>query len=1013
MIAPALLLTLCFSGCRDHPVASDAEPPKGGARFVATVVCSVDVRAGSTTCEESDPELGGSASAISMNLIRDAHAIVETGDDSYARADSTYRIQVRLRNTTGDLLGTRDGTSATGIRAFLPVHAVGYHGRSRGDGLRGGGEGAAPRGIGPLPLGPDAGGGGGAARTTKPEAFLIPPLANGTDTIHARNPDGRMGFTAPDQPFWKYSEILELGEASEWREWQFTVPPDVSHFYFAVSVFAGVPGEQVVPVTIPDGWYTPVHYHSDSTLVECEMPGAPRCIPGVVVVTFHESASQVERQAAVEAVGTLEGGAWRHYYVRISKEHDPAVMTRALRLLRELPQVEFARPYVPQPITFEHRKPNDGVNWNQWEVRDSSANGRNWALEAISAPLAWGCDTGSVAGLVAVVDSDFHLVADELQTTLFSGNPEVGMLTTSGDSMDHGTRVSAIIAARGNNARPMTGVSWGGSTRAYEIAERDSAGNTIMQQGRPMLTTTRTFNLIKRAVTEGATVVNISSSFNWRAWARSMNYPDWATYDPGTQTDSVRIAARDSIAAQTGREWATVIQDLRNSGRNPLLILAAGNASWSATWNPYTRVPATLRGNLIVVGAASRGSAGTLTRAPFSNWGDTLDIVAPGADVWTLDRANQKAVSGTSYAAPYVAGVAALLVSFDPRLRLHGDSLKHLIMRGAVNGRRTVPRSPTGDTVPVLHAYEALKAAAGRPGSRLCGNRMWTEGIGTPVYVQRDTGVEVIVPTPVYLAAPINVFHSGNAFTATGASKVYRYVNASLSWYGVSPQAGDDLRSGGPFRSAQGRSHEGDSTAVVEQVFDGDLLTGVRPGIRAPDGTTRYYQTIPIPGLSNPGTGCSRWWIVTGECIAWGHAGTWQAASFLLPAYSPQGTHFFVFISIETQSAAQTGSTTIGNVRYASTRLEHQSSGVTAYRIRISDGQRTALWTLPALTLRTPSLAARSENGVFNGYETSVVNRGTCQARFLRIVNGATTYTGSSCMQGDDRYGHGSSTFAP
>lgn len=266
-----------------------------------------------------------------------------------------------------------------------------------------------------------------------------------------------------------------------------------------------------------------------------------------------------------------------------------------------------------------------------------------WGLEQsadhdIDAPEAWDIHTGTEAVTIAFIDTGADLDHPDLVDNLWV-NP--GETVPNGlddddngyiddlngwdfinnddlpdDDNGHGSHVAGIAAAVGNNGEGVAGVSWRARVMVLKIL--DSAGNgTIADLA----------EAIFYAADKGADVINMSL---------------------GGGCDTGWPAVEEAIAyAQAG---------------GAILVAASGNT------NSNVFCPAALDG-VIAVGATDsldeRWSWGSLS----SNYGLTLDIAAPGENVYSLNRGGGYSYkTGTSMSTAYVSGLIALLHSYAPGL---------------------------------------------------------------------------------------------------------------------------------------------------------------------------------------------------------------------------------------------------------------------------------------------------------------------------------------------------------
>lgn len=540
----------------------------------------------------------------------------------------------------------------------------------------------------------------------------------------------------------------------------------------------------VPPDTVPAGLYSPVNIVDDSLFT-----GGP-ILKDVLTVVFIPAALQQGRQALIDSIGGVVIGGGRtssttgYYYIRIVPPPTLTQLHAFVARLRASPIVDEAAVVLAVDVPSDYLLPLDGAGWTSWQLNPSySGSGNREALGRLRAPLAWGCSIGDAAAAVAVVDTDLRSSQDlAFNSSLSSG---VGSVNTS---IEHGTRVASILAARGNNGAGMVGVMWKSDLRGYERSSNGSLGLIPLAQS------------LERAIRDGARVVNLSSSFA-QAWT-SIPSSGRVTWHGGSRLDSSYVRAIDSV-------YQGVMRRVVAAGYDPVLAFPAGNftsiPAQDAYWSGNGTLKSLYPGNVLVVGS---GSLTASTLANSSGRGARVTIAALGESVYSATQSAPEGspASGTSFAAPQVAGISGLLLGFNPQLT--ATEIVQLIEQGAVLAGRT------SSGIPLANAYESLKLAASRKGAPLCGNRVWS-GNGYLIAERSQNGATFTDDTLAAVGTNahtwVNVFHGGrriqNYRTVTPGWREFLWT-APGTWTPQNATTSTDTIQGGTFTSSYAWDHD-------------------------------------------------------------------------------------------------------------------------------------------------------------------------------------------------------------
>lgn len=395
-------------------------------------------------------------------------------------------------------------------------------------------------------------------------------------------------------------------------------------------------------------------------------------VPGQILVKFRPESLRAGRAAAF-ASRNLRSIRWiAALDVYTARIPDNAEVQATVEALGRDPDVLYAE---PNYIGYADGTPNDLLFKFQYAlantgqaVGDVPGSPQGKINADIKATQGWEETTGDDTVMIAIIDSGVDLAHPDLAGKI--AGPGRDFINDDDDATDdyyHGTAVAGIAAAATDNNEGIAGVAWNAAILPVKVLNAAGAG-----------TADRVADGILWAVSQGARVLNLSLGF-----------------DSSSQT----LLSAVQYAHERG---CVIVASVGNTG---------GPVRYPAAYDDY----------VLAVSATDYNDEAL----PGANAGDAVDVAAPGASIlttvptWFLGASAlpYALVSGTSFAAPHAAGLAAILMSQKPWLdpgeiraiiQLAADDVNAAILPGRdaslgygrINMEKTLVPRPFGEDRP-------------------------------------------------------------------------------------------------------------------------------------------------------------------------------------------------------------------------------------------------------------------------------------------------------------------------
>ena len=316
--------------------------------------------------------------------------------------------------------------------------------------------------------------------------------------------------------------------------------------------------------------------------------------------------------------------------------------------------------------TQSNMTPNDSFDADEYAFEWDELNpaGSNWWLEAVQARQAWDYSEYFSSINIGIVDSGFETDHPEL----------AGKISFPGDKYEgrnradyHGTHVAGIVAANKNNGVGIAGLCDNSNLICVDWEPE------LLQIWHTELAILFGFSAVVKA---GAKVVNFSLGVSASRTSDSLGIMD-SVFTPAAfslMMASLLSKGYDFVAVQSAGN-GDYFGDPMNASYNGQFCAINENNVFTG----FTGVPVSeLLNRIIVVAGADNGGNGAYIQSEYTNVGNTVDIAAPGTDIYSSSvNGGYEYLTGTSMSAPIVTGIASLVWSVNPAFK--GTDIKEIV----------------------------------------------------------------------------------------------------------------------------------------------------------------------------------------------------------------------------------------------------------------------------------------------------------------------------------------------